>query len=67
MKRSSAPIAAQPLLQERDMLDSPLEHLQAHVLAFAAGALSVVVVRFLMQHASEEAIRRSKSAVSPPG
>lgn len=66
MKRSSVPIAAQPLLQERDMLDSPLEHLQAHVLAFAAGALSVFLVRFLMQHASEEAMRRSESGVSPP-
>lgn len=66
MKRSSAHIAAQPLLQESDMLDSPLEHLQAHVLAFAAGALSVVLVRFLMQHASDEAQRRPNSGVSPP-
>jgi hypothetical protein len=48
------------------MLDSPLEHLYAHALAFAAGALSVVLVKVLMQKASEDALRRAEFGVSRP-
>lgn len=47
------------------MLDSPLEHLYAHALAFAAGALSVVLVKVLMQKARDEAVSQAECGVSP--
>lgn len=46
------------------MLDSPLEHLYAHALAFAAGALSVLLVKVLMQKARDEAVRQAEFGVS---
>lgn len=46
------------------MLDSPLEHIYAHALAFAAGALSVVLVLLRMQHASEGSTCQAISGAS---